>query len=169
MHSVTSSSGSQLLGPTMTAASMHCYAKHTMYVLPSVSLRQWPNFKQTARQGSYDDGLAVLLHTDTWRGITFAQYHTWAAEVWHVLVLRASRMYVLAIIDLWRLLTLATGECTECTRICCSLGDPPLPSTLGSTGSTWSPAETRRRSRALCMMFCICGYVDLCYPVRSLH
>jgi hypothetical protein len=54
----------------------------------------WLSARQAARQGRYDDALARLLHKDTWRGLAFAQYRVWAAEVWHVLVLRASRRCV---------------------------------------------------------------------------
>jgi len=50
---------------------------------------------QRARQGQYEDGLAILLEPDVWRGIPLNDYVLWANEVWHILVLRASRRCVL--------------------------------------------------------------------------
>jgi anaphase-promoting complex subunit 5 len=47
--------------------------------------------RQIARQGRYLEALAVLLDPDVWRGIEYSQYLLWAAEIWHVLALRASR------------------------------------------------------------------------------
>ncbi|KAI0064595.1 hypothetical protein BV25DRAFT_1822992 [Artomyces pyxidatus] len=44
-----------------------------------------------ARQGSYEDAIAMLLEPDIWRGLSITDYARWAAQIWHVLVLRASR------------------------------------------------------------------------------
>jgi anaphase-promoting complex subunit 5 len=44
-----------------------------------------------ARQGSYEDALSVLLDPSVWQGITLNDYVIWANQVWHVLILRASR------------------------------------------------------------------------------
>ncbi|KAE9400546.1 hypothetical protein BT96DRAFT_919390 [Gymnopus androsaceus JB14] len=44
-----------------------------------------------ARQGNYDNALAILLDPDVWRGLTFSDYKLWAQEVWHVLAMRATR------------------------------------------------------------------------------
>ncbi|KAH9951375.1 hypothetical protein B0H21DRAFT_849637 [Amylocystis lapponica] len=44
-----------------------------------------------AREGMYEDALAIMLEPDVWRGLTLNDYNAWANEVWHVLVLRASR------------------------------------------------------------------------------
>ncbi|KAH0583911.1 hypothetical protein H2248_009503 [Termitomyces sp. 'cryptogamus'] len=44
-----------------------------------------------ARQGSYSEALAMLLEPDVWRGLTINDYTTWAQEIWHILVLRATR------------------------------------------------------------------------------
>ncbi|GBE82222.1 predicted protein [Sparassis crispa] len=46
---------------------------------------------QRARQGKYQNALALLLEPDVWRGITLNDYNLWATEVWHIFVLRASR------------------------------------------------------------------------------
>ncbi|KAI0006228.1 hypothetical protein BJV74DRAFT_880515 [Russula compacta] len=44
-----------------------------------------------ARQGKYQDALAVLLEPDVWRGLALHDYSQWASQIWHILVLRASR------------------------------------------------------------------------------
>ncbi|KZT11383.1 uncharacterized protein LAESUDRAFT_755040 [Laetiporus sulphureus 93-53] len=44
-----------------------------------------------ARQGRYREAIATLLEPDVWRGLTLNEYHSWAGEIWHILVLRASR------------------------------------------------------------------------------
>ena len=46
---------------------------------------------QQARQGAYQDAIAALLEPDVWAGLTGADCQTWANEIWHILVLRASR------------------------------------------------------------------------------
>ena len=46
---------------------------------------------QRARQGKYQDALAVLLEPDVWRGLALHDYSQWASQIWHILVLRASR------------------------------------------------------------------------------
>lgn len=46
---------------------------------------------QWARQGKYTDALAILIEPDVWRGITLNDYVSWASQIWHILVLRASR------------------------------------------------------------------------------
>jgi anaphase-promoting complex subunit 5 len=49
---------------------------------------QWP---QSAKQGKYQDAIAVLLEPDVWRGLSLNDYSQWASQIWHILVLRASR------------------------------------------------------------------------------
>jgi len=44
-----------------------------------------------ARQGEYQQALASLLDPDVWRGLDMDDYYSWASEIWHILVLRASR------------------------------------------------------------------------------
>jgi len=44
-----------------------------------------------ARQGEYDKAFSMLLEPDVWRGLTLNDYVAWAGEIWHILVLRASR------------------------------------------------------------------------------
>lgn len=44
-----------------------------------------------ARQGKYQEAVAMLLHPDIFSGLTLVDYSTWASEIWHILVLRASR------------------------------------------------------------------------------
>ncbi|KAJ7582745.1 hypothetical protein C8J56DRAFT_791650 [Mycena floridula] len=46
-----------------------------------------------ARQGEYERSLAIILEPDVWRGLTLDDYVAWAQEVWHILVLRATRRY----------------------------------------------------------------------------
>jgi hypothetical protein len=36
----------------------------------------------------------MLLEPDVWRGISLDDYVTWANQIWHILMLRASRQYV---------------------------------------------------------------------------
>lgn len=36
----------------------------------------------------------MLLHPDTWRGLSLDAYHKWAEAVWHILALRTSRRSV---------------------------------------------------------------------------
>ncbi|KAF8559544.1 hypothetical protein OG21DRAFT_1402070 [Imleria badia] len=44
-----------------------------------------------ARAGSYQIALALLLHPETWRGLSLDQYQEWAIMIWHTLALRSSR------------------------------------------------------------------------------
>ncbi|KAI0273378.1 hypothetical protein BC834DRAFT_965918 [Gloeopeniophorella convolvens] len=44
-----------------------------------------------ARQGGYQDAVAVLLEPNVWRGLTLSDYARWASQIWHIMVLRASR------------------------------------------------------------------------------
>ncbi|TFY82669.1 hypothetical protein EWM64_g1341 [Hericium alpestre] len=44
-----------------------------------------------ARQGKYQDAIAILLEPHVWRGLTLADLNQWASHIWHILVLRASR------------------------------------------------------------------------------
>ncbi|TFK42614.1 hypothetical protein BDQ12DRAFT_597893 [Crucibulum laeve] len=44
-----------------------------------------------ARQGQYDKGLSILLEPSAWRGLALHDYTLWAHEIWHILVLRATR------------------------------------------------------------------------------
>ncbi|KAF8136324.1 hypothetical protein EV363DRAFT_1395442 [Boletus edulis] len=44
-----------------------------------------------ARAGSYQNALALLLHTETWQGLSLDQYQEWAIVIWHILALRGSR------------------------------------------------------------------------------
>jgi len=44
-----------------------------------------------ARNGLYSEALALLLHSETWRGLSLDVYHQWAEAVWHILALRTSR------------------------------------------------------------------------------
>ncbi|KZT26232.1 hypothetical protein NEOLEDRAFT_1132257 [Neolentinus lepideus HHB14362 ss-1] len=44
-----------------------------------------------ARQGKYVEALCMLLEPDVWRGLAMSDYELWANEVWHILVLRATR------------------------------------------------------------------------------
>lgn len=36
----------------------------------------------------------MLLHPDVWSGLDIGDYQQWATQIWHILVLRASRRYV---------------------------------------------------------------------------
>ena len=47
--------------------------------------------QQRARQGGYQDAIAVLLEPDVWRGLSLHDYSQWASQIWHIFVLRASR------------------------------------------------------------------------------
>ena len=55
----------------------------------STLIQQLPS--QRARQGKYEAAIASLIDPDVWRGLYIIDYHTWANEIWHILVLRASR------------------------------------------------------------------------------
>ncbi|KAF5380845.1 hypothetical protein D9615_003925 [Tricholomella constricta] len=44
-----------------------------------------------ARQGAYTEALTMLLEPDVWRGLSIDDYTAWAQEIWHILVLRATR------------------------------------------------------------------------------
>ena len=46
---------------------------------------------QRARQGKYQDAIAVLLEPDIWRGLNLHDYSQWASQIWHIIVLRACR------------------------------------------------------------------------------
>lgn len=52
---------------------------------------------QRARQGAYQDALAMLLEPDVWRGIPMTDYLSWANQIWHILVLRATRRQVYSV------------------------------------------------------------------------
>jgi anaphase-promoting complex subunit 5 len=49
---------------------------------------------QEARQGKYEASLSALLQPSVWRGLSMVDYSLWAQEVWHILVLRATRRCV---------------------------------------------------------------------------
>lgn len=44
-----------------------------------------------ARQGGYQDAIAILVEPDIWRGLSLNDYSQWASQIWHIIVLRASR------------------------------------------------------------------------------
>ncbi|KAJ4485910.1 hypothetical protein J3R30DRAFT_3442822 [Lentinula aciculospora] len=44
-----------------------------------------------ARQGNYDNALAILLNPVVWKGLILPDYKLWAQEVWQILALRATR------------------------------------------------------------------------------
>ncbi|KAJ3546950.1 hypothetical protein NM688_g5456 [Phlebia brevispora] len=44
-----------------------------------------------ARQGGYKDAISILLNSSVWRGLNMTDFQLWANEIWHILVLRASR------------------------------------------------------------------------------
>ncbi|THH12641.1 hypothetical protein EW146_g7506 [Bondarzewia mesenterica] len=44
-----------------------------------------------ARQGKYQSAIAMLLEPDVWRGLNISDFGQWATQIWHILVLRASR------------------------------------------------------------------------------
>ena len=37
----------------------------------------------------------MLLEPDVWQGLDMSDYEQWATQVWHILMLRASRRYVI--------------------------------------------------------------------------
>ncbi|KAA1469483.1 hypothetical protein DENSPDRAFT_835114 [Dentipellis sp. KUC8613] len=44
-----------------------------------------------ARQGKYQEAIAMLLEPDVWRELSVGDLNQWALQIWHILVLRASR------------------------------------------------------------------------------
>lgn len=44
-----------------------------------------------ARNGEYLEAIAMLFEPNVWRGLSMNNYNLWAAEIWHILVLRATR------------------------------------------------------------------------------
>ena len=55
-------------------------------------LRKFLDYRlQCARQGKYQDAIVVLLEPDVWRGLSLHDYSQWASQIWHIIVLRASR------------------------------------------------------------------------------
>ncbi|KAI6127633.1 hypothetical protein EDD16DRAFT_1552061 [Pisolithus croceorrhizus] len=44
-----------------------------------------------ARNGLYQDALALLVQPRTWRGLSLDLYQEWASMIWHILALRISR------------------------------------------------------------------------------
>lgn len=44
-----------------------------------------------ARNGEYLEAIATLFEPNVWRGLSMNNYNLWAAEIWHILVLRATR------------------------------------------------------------------------------
>lgn len=53
--------------------------------------RIFDGFLQTAREGRYDEALALLLHPDIWQGLTIHDYSSWSHQIWYILVLRTTR------------------------------------------------------------------------------
>ena len=71
------------------------YKVRRQLLLNKIDLRTNPGVVgQRARQGKYDDGLAILFDPDVWRGISMDDYGLWAQKIWHILTLRASRRCV---------------------------------------------------------------------------
>ena len=60
----------------------------------------------------YNDAFAILLEPDVWRDLSLNHYLLWANEIWHILVLRASRRYA----SLEFLVTV-------CLTVCFGVGD----------------------------------------------
>ena len=52
------------------------------------------NRTQNARQGNYNEALAMLLEPSVWRGLSIRDYSSWAHQIWHILALRATRRFV---------------------------------------------------------------------------
>ena len=52
------------------------------------------NIMQNARQGNYNEALAMLLEPSIWRGLSIRDYSSWAHQIWHILALRATRRSV---------------------------------------------------------------------------
>ncbi|KAI0093630.1 hypothetical protein BDY19DRAFT_918021 [Irpex rosettiformis] len=46
---------------------------------------------RNARQGDYEGSISMLLDTDVWQGLDMSDYEQWATQIWHILMLRASR------------------------------------------------------------------------------
>lgn len=46
---------------------------------------------KNARQGNYNEALAMLLDPSVWRGLSIRDYSSWAHQIWHILALRATR------------------------------------------------------------------------------
>ncbi|KAI0306373.1 hypothetical protein B0F90DRAFT_1814283 [Multifurca ochricompacta] len=44
-----------------------------------------------ARQGKYQDAIAILLEPKVWKGLSLNDYSQWASQIWHIITLRASR------------------------------------------------------------------------------
>jgi hypothetical protein len=51
------------------------------------------NRTQNARQGNYNEALAMLLEPSVWRGLSIRDYSSWAHQIWHILALRATRRF----------------------------------------------------------------------------
>lgn len=49
---------------------------------------------QNARQGNYNDALAMLLEPSVWRDLSIRDHSSWAHQIWHILALRATRRFV---------------------------------------------------------------------------
>ena len=49
------------------------------------------HFSQYATAGHYQESVAMLLDPSTWTGLSLSNYNIWAGQIWHILVLRASR------------------------------------------------------------------------------
>ena len=47
--------------------------------------------EQRARNGEYLEAITMLFEPNVWRGLSMNNYNLWAAEIWHILVLRATR------------------------------------------------------------------------------
>jgi anaphase-promoting complex subunit 5 len=47
--------------------------------------------QQCARQGQYWTGVEMLIDPMVWRGISLVDYNVWAAQIWSILALRATR------------------------------------------------------------------------------
>ena len=55
------------------------------------------NTIQNARQGNYNEALAMLLDPSVWRGLSIRDYSSWAHQIWHILALRATRRFVMQV------------------------------------------------------------------------
>jgi anaphase-promoting complex subunit 5 len=70
---------------------------------------------QRARQGEYQDAIAILLEPDVWRGLSLHDYSQWVSQIWHIIVLRASRRLshfykLLGPLDLNKFLDVRSGQ-----------------------------------------------------------
>ena len=99
---------------------------YKVYLNPSLIRVRGFNIVQNARQGNYNEALALLLDPSVWRGLSIHDYSSWAHQIWHILALRATRRFFELYYVSTRHYLMFIEDSFECTTNFSSLKGQPV-------------------------------------------